>query len=573
LQKISLLEGLPVAKQNQAKRKAENKKDTSRAKALQQAAGFEWARDFGQAECIYLELIRKNDRDPVANLQLAQLYRNVGQAARALPLLRKLDQLESYDAPLCNSIGVLWQLSGQPQEGVAALERAVKLMPGSMEFRFNLGFVLLNAALPLRAEECFAKCLEADPKHVPSLQQLGLALRASSRPKEALEIFQRAVALEPGNIQLRVYLALTYVNLSLIDQAVDCWKRILEIDPANSLAHLRLSHLRKSDHDIAGMEGFYAKAVNPADRINLAFGLGKALEDVGSHAQAFRYLLEGNQLKRKEFRYSSTEIRTAFQGIESIFTAEFVRSFPDAGVLDDTPIFILGMPRSGSSLVEQILSSHPDVFGAGELKALAALCTEGVARSPLPFPDHFRRLEESDWRKMGEQYLSILRSKNSVAKRITDKMPQNFRYVGAISIILPRARIIHCQRSPFDNCWSLYKNLFGEGHPYTYDLEELGKFYSDYHRLMRHWNTVLPGRIHNIHYEKLVSSPQTEIPALLEFCGLSFDQRCIDFHENERVVDTMSAAQVKRPINTESVERWLPFKPHLAPLVQTLLLD
>jgi tetratricopeptide (TPR) repeat protein len=408
---------------------------------------------------------------------------------------------------------------------------------------------------------------------VPSLQQLGLALRASSRPKEALEIFQRAVALEPGNIQLRIYVALTYVNLSLIDEAIQCWKCILEIDPANSLAHLRLSHLRKGGHDIAAMEGFYAKAQNRADQINLAFGLGKALEDVGSHAEAFRYLLEGNQLKRKEFRYSSTELSTAFQRIESIFTAEFLHRFPDAGVLDDTPIFILGMPRSGTSLTEQILSSHPDVFGAGELKALATLCTEGAARSSVPFPDHFLHLEESNWRKMGEQYLSILRSKNSVAKRITDKMPQNFRYVGAIGIILPRARIIHCQRSPFDNCWSLYKNLFGEGHPYSYDLVELGKFYSDYHRLMRHWNRVLPGRIHNLHYEKLVSSPQTEIPALLEFCGLPFDQRCIDFHKNERVVETMSAAQVKRPINKESVERWLPFQQHLAPLARALLLD
>jgi tetratricopeptide (TPR) repeat protein len=557
--------------QGQIKKKATDKKgDINRARALEYAAGFERVRDFRQAERIYLELIRENVRDPAANMHLAQLYMQVGRNDLALPLLHNLGGLDAYDAPTCNQIGLLWKQCNQPQQAVAALERAVALAPNKLEGRYNLGLAWREAGLPLRAAECFAKGLELQPDHLLSLMQLGLALREAGRLKEALEIFQRAMTLDPGDIEVRKCLALTYVDLSLIDDAIDCWKRILEMDPANSLAHLRLTHLRKSDHDIAAMEALYAKTEKNVDRIYLAFGLGKALEDVGSYEEAFRYLFEGNQLKRKQFRYSPEEWHTLFGKLKSVFSAEFLRGFPDAGILDDTPIFILGMPRSGTSLVEQILASHPAVFGAGELRTLPTLCTEGAQRRSQPFPDYFQYLKSADWRDMGERYLTALRAMNPAARRITDKMPHNLRYVGAISIMLPRASIIHCQRSPLDNCWSLYKNLFAEGHPYTYDLQELGRFYNDCRSLMQHWNTVLPGRIYNLNYEKLVSSPQTEIAGLLEFCGLPFDQRCVDFHKNERAVNTMSAVQVKRPINADSIERWSFFREQLTPLSREL---
>lgn len=563
-------------KQNQIKKNtadkqaANNKESSSRLQALQQAVGFEWAKDLDQAERIYLELIRKNDRDTAANLQLALLYARNGRPAMAMPLLQKLDQLDDYDAPTCNSIGALWQFFGVARYGLTALERAVELVPASVEFRLNLGVALLDSALPLPALEHIEKCVEADPTHALSLQRLGMALRACGRLQEAVEAFQRATVLEPAGVDHHAHLAMTYVDLTRIHDAIDSWKRVLEINPTFSVAHLRLAHLRKRGHDIAGMESLYAKTERNVDRINLAFGLGKAFEDVGNAEQAFHYLVEGNRLKRKQFQYSSDQMRGMFEKLKSTFTPEFLRGFSDAGVQDDAPIFILGMPRSGTSLTEQILASHPDVFGAGELRTLDTLCTAGSPRSPKLFPDYFEDLESSDVRELGEKYIAELRIKSPDAKRITDKMPQNFRYLGVIGIILPHARIIHCQRDPLDNCWSLYKNLFGEGHPFTYDLDELGRFYNDYQLMMKHWDTVLPGRIYNLSYEKLVASPRTEIPALLEFCGLPFDQRCIDFHKNERMVETMSAAQVKRPINSDSVKSSSLFKEQLAPLARAL---
>lgn len=567
------------SKQGQTDRNRKNPKavsaDAQRSRVLKQAAEFERMRNFAEAERIYLGLIREDARDIVATLHLALLYRQSGRVDLALQLLRKLDPLDNchdnYDAPTCSRIGNVWHQCGQPRQAVAAHERAVALVPESMEFRFNLGVTLRDMGLPLRALECFQQNLKIESDHLPSLLQLGLALRESGRLKEALDTMQRAATLAPDDAGIQRYLALIHIDLSHIDDAIHCWERVLEYDPACSTAYLQLSHLRKKGHDIAGMEALYAKAGNNVDRINLAFGLGKALEDGGSPDRAFHYLLEGNQLKRKQFKFSIDEWQVFFEKLKSIFSAEFLRGFPDAGLDDDTPIFILGMPRSGSSLVEQILASHPDVFGAGELRTLPALCAEGAQRRSQPFPDYLQHLQNADWRELGEQYMAVLREKNSMARRITDKMPQNFRFVGVISLILPRARIIHCQRNPLDNCWSIYKNLFAEGHPYAYDLRELGRFYRYYQSLMQHWNTVLPGRIYNLSYERLVSSAQEEIAGLLEFCDLPFDQRCIDFHKNERAVDTMSAAQVKRPINADSIERWSLFKEHLAPLSVELL--
>lgn len=561
-----------VHKQNRIKKKGGSKEDVSRAQALQQANGFEWAGDWAAAERIYIDLIRKGDRDTVVYLQLAQIYIQSDRIPRALPLLSKLDQLNSYSAPICHRIGVLWHYCAQGRWGVRALEKAVALKPENLEYHYALGMALLDAASYQRALECFAKCIEGLPDNVPSMLRLGLALRGLDRLDEALEVMERAVDIDPHNVELLAGLAITYTDVSRIDDSIACWERSLEVDPTHSVAHLRLTSLRKNGHDIEEMEQQFAKAEKPIDRIYLAFGLGKAHTDTGNSDKAFHYLAEGNRLKRKEFAYSPEDMHAMFEKMKSIFTTEFLNSFPDAGVQDETPIFILGMPRSGSSLTEQILSSHPDVFGAGELRIMSTLCGETTHEGrTLRFPEHFQHYKDSDWRKMGEQYLAELRAKNPGVKHITDKMPQNFRYLGPISISLPRAKIIHCQRDPLDNCWSLYKNLFAEGHPFTYDLKELGGFYNDYRSLMRHWNEVLPGRIYNLNYERMVSNPETEIAALLEFCGLPFDQRCIDFHQSDRVVNTMSAAQVKRPMNADSIQAWGAFKEQLAPLSRVLM--
>lgn len=548
-----------------------NKFKLRRAQVLEQAARYERAREFNQAERIYLDLLRENAHDLDANLQLAQIYSQAGRGDLAVPLLRNAAAVQSLDADACNRIGVLWHQSGQPQPARENFERALALRPESIEFRFNLGLALRDIGLPHGAINCFSTNVRAQPEHLPSLLQLGVSLREVDRLQESLDVFQRAAALNPGDFDIYKYLALTHVDLSHIDEAIRCWERALELDPQCSLAHLRLSHLRSDRHDIAAMTSLYEKADKNIDKINLAFGLGKALEDSGSYDLAFKYLLEGNQLKRRQFRYSIDEWRDFFVKLQNIFSADFLRRFHGVGVPDNTPVFIVGMPRSGSSLVEQILASHSQVFGAGELKLLPSLCAQGALRRGQRFPDYFQDLSGPQWQELGREYLEALRQKAPDAARITDKMPQNFRFLGVINIILPQAKLIHCHRNPLDNCWSIYKNLFADGHPYAYDLQELGRFYNFYRALMQHWNAVLPGRIYDLSYEQLIANPRDEIKALLEFCELPFDQRCIDFHRNERAVNTMSAAQVKRPINKDSIERWSAYKEYLAPLANELV--
>lgn len=548
---------------------ATKKQQLRRAAALEQAAACERSRNFPQAEQAYLGLIRDDPRDPEANLRLAELYRQIGRTELALPLLRNLAGV-ALPAPQLNLLGAAWHRLGHAQEAKAAFERAVAARPDSLEFRFNLGLALRDLGSAREAADCFSRNLAAQPDHLPSLLQLGAVLREDQQLEAALEVLQRIVAIDPGNAEAYRYMALMQVDLVQIDAAIRSWEKVLELDPTCALTHLRLSHLRKRGHDIAAMESLYASTDKSADRINLAFALGKALEDEGDYDRAFRYLFEGNRLKRSQFRYSIDEWRALFEELADIFSADFLLHHGAAGVDDDTPIFIVGMPRSGSSLVEQILASHGDVFGAGELKLLPKLCADGASRRGRPFPAHFRELSAGEWGELGYHYLRALRRRDATARRITDKLPQNFRFIGAIAIALPRARIIHCRRSPMDNCWSIFKNLFAEGHPYSYDLQELGRFYRYYRDLMAHWDAVLPGRVYHIDYEKLVAEPDSEISALLAHCELAFDRRCIDFHRNARAVDTMSAAQVKQPINRDSIERWTRFRAHLEPLAREL---
>lgn len=546
------------------------KQQLRRAAALEQAVACERARQFPQAEQIYLGLLRDDARDAEAGLRLAELYRATGRGEQALPILSTVAALERLAPATLNMLGIAWHRLGCLPEAKQAFERALQLRAGAVDVRYNLGLVLRDLGQAREAGDCFAKVLDARPDNPQALLQFGIALREAHRLQAALEVFQRVATAAPGSAEVQRYLALTYVDLGQIDAAIRCWEKALELEPNCSLSHLRLSHLRKRGHDIAALEAAHARATQPADRIHIAFALGKALEDAGEYDRAFGYLLEGNQLKRRQFRYSLDEWRAFFDELKDIFDADFLQQQAEAGVQDDTPIFIVGMPRSGSSLVEQILASHSAVFGAGELKLLPQLCADGARRRGRPFPGYFREMSESDWAGLGREYLDALRQRSPDTPRITDKLPENFRFIGAIHCALPRARIVHCRRDPLDNCWSMFKNLFAEGHPYCYDLEELGRFYRYYQDLMQHWHAVLPGSIYDVDYEKLVADPEREIAALLAWCQLPFEQRCVDFHRNERAVATMSAAQVKQPIHRDSVASWTHFRGHLEPLVRQL---
>jgi len=305
--------------------------------------------------------------------------------------------------------------------------------------------------------------------------------------------------------------------------------------------------------------------------MHLGFGLAKAHEDLGHYEKSFAYLLEANTLKRRSFKFDMEDAERRFRHLTELFEPSLYARLQGSGSPDQTPIFIVGMPRSGTTLVEQILSSHPQVQGAGELPWLKEIIENAFgAIDDDAFYDRVREADIETFSRIGAGYAGRLRERSDGAAFVTDKMPFNFQFVGMINLVLPKAKIVHCRRDPLDTCLSIFKNYFSEGNHFAYDMGELGRFYNLYRGVMAHWETVLPGRVFDIGYEDLVSDQETGSRALLEYCGLEWDDACLAFHKTDRTVVTNSSAQVRKPIYRDSVRSWKRYEDQLAPLIEAL---
>jgi hypothetical protein len=309
-----------------------------------------------------------------------------------------------------------------------------------------------------------------------------------------------------------------------------------------------------------------------SERMHFAFGLGKALADIGEHEKSFDYIAAGNRLRRQRINYAPAESEARFADIKGTFTPALFEAHAGSGDPDRTPIFVLGMPRSGTSLVEQVLASHPDVHGGGEFTLLNQLVGSlGTGNGPLRFSELFARIADADLAALGARYVRDLRGLSANARFITDKTPGNFLLIGMIRLILPNATIIHCRRDPVDTCISIYKTYFGaEGLRYAYDLGELGHYYRLYAELMEHWHGVLPGFVHDVDYEKLISDFNGEAPKILAACGLDWRDECRNFATASRPVHTASSAQVRQPIYNTSIGQGTRYGDRLAPLLEAL---
>jgi hypothetical protein len=312
--------------------------------------------------------------------------------------------------------------------------------------------------------------------------------------------------------------------------------------------------------------------LNPESRTQLAFALAKAFENIGDYATAFEQLKTGNDLRKSGFSYDIESDRALIDSIIRCFNREAMSRVKVRSEDSKRPIFIMGMPRSGTSLVEKIISSHSDVYGAGELDYIFALGTRLFLKRSADF--QFGRLEAyppSAFEEFGRTYLAQIRALNDNAERVTDKMPFNMMMVGLIRLVFPNARIIHCVRDARDTCLSIYKQNFTTGnYRFAYDLKTVAQFHNEYERLMRHWHEVMPGIIHDVSYEALTHDPDTEIRKLLAACDLDWQQSCLDFDKTEGVVRTASAYQARQPMYTSSVRLWERYQPFLQPMLDEL---
>jgi tetratricopeptide (TPR) repeat protein len=557
--------------------------------------------------------IRPNSVDALINLGLMQS--KAADNAGALAAYKKALMVDPKSVLAHSGIGVVLRQLGRSGDALVHYDTALALAPEYAEIYNNRGNVLVDLRRLLDALASYDRAIILQPKFAESHCGRGNALRQLLRHEEALAAYNRALALQPDNPQILCSIGAVLMEMERHDEAAAKFRRAIALDPHCAAAYnnlglifkergqsaeaksameqaIRLAPRNTSYYEnlsalgpctaggayVAALESIAdnAAALCPTDRIHLHFALAKVYEDGGRYEDAFRQLLAGNTLKRRQVAYDELATLARFKRTRQLFSRNFIASRGGAGELAAAPVFIIGMPRSGTSLIEQILASHPEVFGAGELH-LFEQTVDAIGRV-LPgaprFPELATAMSSEHFRAIGKRYHEALMRRAPTARRIVDKMPGNFLFAGLIHLSLPNAIIIHATRDPIDTCVSCFSAHFSHGQVHTYDLAELGRYYRHYQALMAHWHRVLPsGRIIDVRYEELVDDVEGLARRMVAHCGLAWHSRCLDFHRTERLVRTTSAVQVRQPIYTSAVGRWRRYESFLMPLINALELS
>jgi len=470
------------------------------------------------------------------------------------------------------------QSAGRLAEAAAAYRRIVLLRPDIAEAYNNLGNVLVDQGQLDEAAAQYERATALKPSLFQAHNNLANILKVQGQLDQAVARYEQALALRPELAETHKNLGNALEQLGKFAEAATHYDRALALRPDYAEVHYDRADLktfRASDADLAALKSLAAGAgrLPPGKMLHIHFALAKALEDVGDFSGSFQHLLAGNALKRREVDYNEAVRQGTFRLIADLFDSKLLDRFSGLGNPSPAPIFVLGMPRSGSTLVEQILAGHPQVQAAGELNNLERVvraASQAGGRS-IPFPVSLWPLDSDRLRQVGEAYLASLPALADGETRITDKMPGNFLRIGLIRLILPNARIIHTMRDPVDTCVSCFSQLFTSGHGFSYDLAELGSYYRGYHALMAHWRSVLPaGALLDVAYEDVVGNLESQARRLIDYCGLAWDDRCLSFHTNSRPIATASNVQVRQPLYRSSVARWRRYAPYLQPLLAEL---
>ena len=514
-------------------------------KALALAAEQQQQGNWAEAERLLRELLRQHPRDVNALRLLATCSAHAGRFREAERLLsRALADAPDY-AEARVDLGRLFKEQHRLAESIEQFEKAIELEPGNFQAHFLLGSVLAPAARTEDAIAAYRKVLALRPRHAGAWLGLGHTLKTVGQQAEAIEAYRECIRLRPGNGEIY-------------------W----------SLANLKTYRL--SDEDIAEIQSQLQRPeaeVETQSRVNFLFALAKAWEDRGDYERAWSHYHEGNRTQRMEENYDPVRTEVLNDQLIQVFDRELIESRRGQGHPSDEPIFILGLPRSGSTLLEQILASHSQVEGTAELPYLG-IVGNSVGRNRadgVTYPAAIRDLDAAQLRQLGQDYLDLARIHRTEGRpRFIDKMPNNFPSVGLLRLILPNAKIIDARRYPLDSCLSCYRQLFARGQSFTYDLTDIGEYFLQYQRMMDYWHELLPGRVLTVQYEDLVTDFDAQLRRLLAFCELPFEEGCARFWETDRPVRTASSEQVRQPIYSKSIHRWRRYAQHLDELVEVL---
>ena len=533
-----------MAKKKSSKRKHSGNNSKTKPKhlrAIQTASKLHQSGKHQEAADAYLAVLKEEPDNFTANLGLGLLLNQLNQINSALPYFQKAaeNQPESFEANWY--LAIAQRLSGQLPEAQITFEKLYSMKPSDEAVLINLGTLYMDRNHPYKAEKLLDKALLINPDNADALIQKGLILKTQGE----------------------------------IEQARNSYKKAINIEPNKTEAYRGLADLGKfTEHneEVASMEKLFNRIGLPnQDKMLLGYALAKVYDDLSDHRKAFETLKNANDLNRQSYNYSIPFQHKLFHDHIENLNQDFIQRFENKGLQDNTPIFIVGMPRSGTSLVEQILASHSKVHGAGEVDYLRCVTEACSEQSGQPFPLGIEKASEETLVNAAKHYIEQLREGVSDDKiHVTDKLPHNFLRVGLIAAVLPNAKIIHCTRNPIDNCLSIYQQYFVPAHGYASKLDELGQYYLLYNKLMKFWAELLPGKILEVNYEQMVENQEDSVRKLLQHCELDFEQSCVDFHKTRRNVNTPSATQVRKPIYKAAMEKWKKYEEELAPLVNVL---
>jgi tetratricopeptide (TPR) repeat protein len=463
---------------------------------------------------------------------------------------------------------------GRLAEAEQHYRAALAAFPGQPEVLYGIGLTCLQTGQTEEAVYRFEQVLAASPDHGGALMSLGEALLTMGRQVESVAAFRRLIAKTPDNAEAHHALGQALKQVGDFAPSREAFARAVALAPANVHYHYALAESARfttGDPRLPALEDFARNEsqLAPPARAELHFALFKAYDALKRHDEAFTHLEQGNRIYRSLVPYDEAEVSKLFAELKETYSVEAIAAHSGAGHPSEVPIFVVGMPRSGTSLVEQILASHPDVHGAGELLFVQDLILGGFAG--YDYPIDLAQLGEEGLRRFGGYYAVRLAALAPNAKRIVDKLPANFRHLGFLHLALPQARIIQMHRNARDTCFSCYTQLFANGLNYAYDLGELGRYHRAASDLMAHWRAVLPpSSLLEIRYEDLVGDFEAEVRRLIAFCGLPWDDAVLRFHETKRAVRTNSEYQVRQPLYTSSIGRWRAYESKLGPLFAAL---
>lgn len=505
--------------------------------------------------------------------ELAALYKQKRYAELAGLATTLTERLPGHVAGW-KALGAALKQMGRDAEAVESLQKALALAPADVDVHYSLAMTLREAGRLHEAEVILRQALGIRPDDPGLHNALGIVLSRQESLPAAEASFREAIRLRPDDASAHYNLSDTLHKLGRLDEADSHCRQAIRLRPGSLDLRISLTRIKRTE---AGDENLIALmkleeaarngevTVSAPDAIRLHFALGKCHDDLDHHAEAFRHFLEANRLKRASLDYDPAVNRQYFASVMQVFDRALMDRLRGGGHPSDVPIFVLGMPRSGTTLVEQIISSHPAVHGAGELPFLLDIARREVAGAS--FPENIPSLDPAMLAAWASDYLSSVQQLAPAARRITNKMPGNFLAIGLIHLMLPSARIIHVRRDPLDTCLSCFTKPFERGHAFTYDLAELGRYYVDYARLMEHWRKLLPpAALLEVEYEAVVADQEGQSRRILEHCGLDWSDACLGFHLNARPVHTASKSQVRRPIYRSAVGRGRAYEKFLGPL-------